>query len=84
MFEKEFNTISNTILKRKEAKLKKNDINNKIYMNHRKANSIQFLQNSLNNMNINLNIYDNKEKSFSKEKKENNNKIYNLFSVLIN
>ena len=81
IFEKEFHTISNTINKRKEAKLKKNNINNRIYINHRKANSIQFLENSLKDMNMNINMYTNKEKSFSKDKKTNN-KSYNLFSVL--
>ena len=83
IFDKDFNTISNKIHKRKEAKLKKNSNinNNRIYINHRKANSIQFLENSLKNMNMNLNIYENKEKSFTKDKKSNNNS-YNLFSVL--
>ena len=71
----EYNTISNEFPKRKEIKLKKNAISNQTSINHRKANSIQIVDNSIKKINIIK-----KEKSFSNEK--NNIKNKNLQSVL--
>ena len=80
-FPGEYNTISNDIPRKKDSKHKKNIVNKKIYINHRKANSIQLLENSLKKMS--LESHGKIEKSSSKENKKNiNNKSYNLFSVL--
>ena len=72
-----YNTISNELSKRKEIKLKKN-LNNQVWINHRKANSIQYLNKKANKLNMNSQVF--KEKSLSNAK--NNVKNKNLQSVL--
>ncbi len=71
--------MSNQIPKRKEIKLKKNIVNNRIDIYHRKSNSIQISGNSLNK--IRIDTHGKKEKSLSNEKKPFNN-TYKLFTVL--
>lgn len=73
----EYNTISNEIPKRKEIKTKRHALNNQVLVNHRKANSIQYLDNSFKK--INITSRGEKEKYFSNEK---NIKNKSLLSVL--
>ena len=72
---REYNTINLDSHHIKESKSKKAPINKRFFINHRKANSIQIVENSLKHMSINSK----NEKSLSNEKNNNSN---NLFSVL--
>lgn len=76
IFTQEYKTVSNDIHKRKDIKL----IKNKIFKIHRKANSIQILENSLKKMSFEC--HGKKEKSLIKKTKNIFNNSSNLFSVL--
>ena len=78
MFFSDYNTISNDINKKKGEKIKKKIISNRIYINHRKANSIQISENSLKKMSMTSQGKNNKY--IFKEKNINNSN--NVFSVL--
>ena len=71
-------TVSNDNNKKKGEKIKKRVINNRIYINHRKANSIQISADSLKK--ISLSSQGQNSKYIFNEKNINNS--YNLFSVL--
>ena len=71
-------TVSNDNNKKKGEKIKKRVINNRIYINHRKANSIQISADSLKK--ISMSSQGQNSKYIFNEKNINNS--YNLFSVL--